>query len=44
MDAAIPCPFTFQLTLQPELPHQMRADKETVIVLLPVSMTYVNKL
>lgn len=38
MDAAMPCPFAFQLTLQSELPHQMRADKVTVIMLLPVSM------
>lgn len=36
MDAAIPCLFAFQLTLQSELPHQMR-----VIMLLPVSMNYV---
>lgn len=36
MDAAIPCLFAFQLSLQSELPHQMR-----VIMLLPVSMNYV---
>lgn len=41
MDAAIPCLFAFQLTLQSELPHQVRADKVTVIMLLPVSMNYV---
>lgn len=41
MDAAIPCPFAFQLTLRSELPHQMSTDKVTVIMLLPVSMKYV---
>ena len=41
LDAAIPCPFVFQLTLQSELPCQIRADKLTVITPFPMSMNYV---